>query len=282
MPKKINSPIRYPGGKSKYFNLFEKYVASGDFNTFIEPFAGGASIGINTMLLHPKKQYIFNDKHEGVYAFWREVCDYAYVGDFLPLSIPLVAKVKEIQARFADNGKALYELCRIFESKDLLTQAAKFFILNRITFSGTADSGGYSESAFKGRFTESSIERLSDCVRLFSHRKVSVFNKNAVDLLASYNNEDTLVYLDPPYYTAKKLYGFRGKLHDDFNHEELKLFLRNRAKFKWFMSYDNCQWVTEAYKGFNKELINLRYGMDNAGGNSCKIGNEVIISNFVV
>jgi site-specific DNA-adenine methylase len=38
--------------------------------------------------------------------------------------------------------------------------AVRFFIMNRITFSGIMDSGGYSQQAFEKRFTESSIERL--------------------------------------------------------------------------------------------------------------------------
>ena len=39
-------------------------------------------------------------------------------------------------------------------------RAVRFFILNRITFSGTVDSGGYSKQAFEHMFTFSSIERV--------------------------------------------------------------------------------------------------------------------------
>lgn len=278
----IRTPLRYPGGKAKYYKLFEPYIKSQKFSTFIEPFVGGGSVSINTALEYDQVKYILNDLNFGVYSFWKVLSDYDYSDDFILDNIPLVKYIKELKERFKDNGKALYELARHFESKDLLVSAGKFFILNRVTFSGTAESGGYSENSFKNRFTESSIQRLADCVRLCVHRDFEVYNMNAVELLSKYNNEDVLVYLDPPYYTAKKLYGYRGDLHQQFDHEELKRFLRNRAKFKWFMSYDDCEYVRKAYTGYNLKEVSLQYGMDNSGKNNCKIGKEVIISNFVV
>ena len=47
-----------------------------------------------------------------------------------------------------------------------LERAIDFFVLNRISFSGVVDSGGYSEGSFKNRFTQSSIERLKTASQL--------------------------------------------------------------------------------------------------------------------
>ena len=62
-----------------------------------------------------------------------------------------------------------------------LERAVRFFVLNRITFSGTIESGGYSNASFKGRFTDSSIERLAALDGCFSNTCVT--NCDYSDLL---------------------------------------------------------------------------------------------------
>lgn len=52
-------------------------------------------------------------------------------------------------------------------------RAVDFFILNRISFSGTVDSGGYSQKAFESRFTQSSIERLKDIAKIIQNIEFS-------------------------------------------------------------------------------------------------------------
>jgi DNA adenine methylase len=53
---------------------------------------------------------------------------------------------------------------------------AAFFIYNRITFSGTTLSGGYSEGAFMGRFTKSSIQRLNEVAKVISGSTITNYD----------------------------------------------------------------------------------------------------------
>jgi DNA adenine methylase len=74
----------------------------------------------------------------------------------------LVGKICEWKYKYAE-GKKLYKFLKAGMSDfNSLEIAASFFIYNRITFSGTSLSGRYSESAFNGRFTETSILRLKN------------------------------------------------------------------------------------------------------------------------
>lgn len=69
----------------------------------------------------------------------------------------LISQIYSWRDKF-DDGKQLHRfLNENLMSFNDLKRAAAFFIYNRITFSGTSSSGGFSQAAFEERFTESSI-----------------------------------------------------------------------------------------------------------------------------
>ena len=99
-------------------------------------------------------------------------------------------------------GKNLYKyLLNNIDSFDELKKAAAFFIFNRITFSGTTESGGYSETAFQKRFTLSSIQRLKASITLLKDIKITNFD---YDDVVKHPGQDVFIFLDPPYFSAKK------------------------------------------------------------------------------
>ncbi len=56
--------------------------------------------------------------------------------------------------------------------------------MNRITFSGTVDSGGYSQQAFEKRFTKSSIDRIGLIAPIMS------------DVIVSHGDYEELLFMD--------------------------------------------------------------------------------------
>lgn len=128
--------------------------------------------------------------------------------------------MSEIKARTTDGRTLFYELMEQYGHGTPIERAVRFFVLNRITFSGTVDSGGYSEQAFHGRFTWSAIYAL---------RQVAPFLKGVQITWGDYEpvvrEEGTgvFIFLDPPYYSVaqSRLYGRRGELHLQFDHERL-------------------------------------------------------------
>ncbi|STP11385.1 Uncharacterised protein [Helicobacter cinaedi] len=73
----------------------------------------------------------------------------------------LIEKIEAIKESCKD-GRVLHTEILSPRKQDLspLQRAVDFFILNRISFSGLLDCGGYSQKAYESRFTQSSIERL--------------------------------------------------------------------------------------------------------------------------
>jgi len=68
-----------------------------------------------------------------------------------------------------------------------------------------------------------------------------------------------LLYLDPPYLIKNELYGNRGSMHKNFDHEELTKILKKRGK--WVLSYNNSDEIREMYDGFQFEYPEWTYGM---------------------
>ena len=161
-----------------------------------------------------------------------------------------------------------------------LNKAVAFFVLNRITFSGTSLSGGFSKSAFETRFTDSSIERLKSMGQVLQGKDLTITNEDFSSVLTG-GNSSVFTFLDPPYYSAtgSALYGKNGELHKGFDHERLAETLRD-CNHRWLMTYDDSEYIRELYKDFNIKEFELMYGMRNVSKNADMKGREIFIFNY--
>lgn len=266
----IKSPLRYPGGKSKAINKIAEYLPE-KFSELREPFVGGGSVFIYVRQVYPKIKYWINDLNYDLYCFWK----YAQLD-----TNSLVSKVAAIKEN-TTNGRKLFDSYReVNNNASEFERAVRFFILNRITFSGTVDSGGYSEQAYKSRFTTSSISRVKLLGSLLAG--VQITNLDYKDVI-SQNGEDVFVFLDPPYLTATKsrLYGKNGDLHTGFDHTEFSETMA-KIKHKWLITYDDSVEIRNNFAFANVNIYEweLQYGMNNYKQDNAAIGKELFISNY--
>jgi DNA adenine methylase len=265
----IKSPLRYPGGKSKAIKFIAPLIP--DFDEFREPFVGGGSVFVYLKQKFPNKKFWINDIYENLYHFWKE------------LQQNPEKLIQQIQY-WKDNsevGKDLHKhLIENIDNFDNLNKAATFFVFNRITFSGTTESGGFSNAAFNKRFTQSSIERVKQLSLILNNTEITNLDYQEV-LEADGNN--VFIFLDPPYYSATKsaLYGKNGKLHKMFDHERFAKTLKN-IKHKWLITYDDSEYIRELFSFANIKEWNLTYGMRNVGQNGNQKGKELFISNYTI
>jgi DNA adenine methylase len=263
----IKSPLRYPGGKSRAVETIAQLIP--DFDEFREPFLGGGSVFVYIKQRYPNKKYWVNDLYSELYKFWTMAQKDVDA---------LIAKIYEWRTQYP-IGKELFQ----FLNKNLtnfndLESAAAFFIFNRVTFSGTTLSGGYSESAFNGRFTESSIKRLNALAKIINAS--SITNYDYEELLKK-EGENVFIFLDPPYYSATKsaLYGKNGNLHKSFDHTRFAENMKS-CKHKWLITYDDSDYIRNLFSFANIMPCNLTYGMRNITENSDQTGKELFISNY--
>jgi len=263
----IKSPLRYPGGKSRAVETIAKLLP--DFDEFREPFLGGGSVFVYVKQRYPNKKFWINDLYSELYKFWEMTQKDVDA---------LIAKVYEWKTKYA-IGKELYQfLNENLEKFNDLERAAAFFVYNRITFSGTTLSGGYSEGAFTGRFTESSIKRLNALGKVINGSLIT--NSDYEELLKK-EGDNVFIFLDPPYYSATKsaLYGKNGHLHKSFNHKRFAENMKN-CRHKWLITYDDSEYIRNLFSFANIVPWDLTYGMRNITENSDQKGKELFISNY--
>lgn len=263
----IKSPLRYPRGKSRSVERIASLIPQ--FDEFREPFVGGGSVFIHLKQKFPNKKYWINDIYPALFKFW----------EMSQNNVKNVIEQVLIWRVEYPVGKDLHK----FLSDNMLNfndleKAAAFFIFNRITFSGTTEAGGFSEQAFKARFTDSSIERLKPIEKLLKNVKVT--NDDYQKVIEA-EGENVFIFLDPPYFSATKsaLYGKNGHLHKSFDHERFAESLQN-CPHKWLITYDDSPFIHALFPFAHITPWQLTYGMRNVNKDSDQKGEELFISNY--
>ena len=153
----MKTPLRYPGGKSRAVKHILPFIPEG-VERVCSPFFGGGSV---ELALASRGVQVFGYvKMKQLVWFWQGVC-----GD----NNRLADEVEKLQEQYVIRSKKTVKGCskKSFHQyrKDLMTEsfmfsyerAAKYYAINRASFSGATFSGGWSERASYARFTDSSI-----------------------------------------------------------------------------------------------------------------------------
>ena len=165
---------------------------------------GGGSVYFYSRSINLAKKWI-NDQFKELIAFWKTVQN--------PKSCnQLRIELEQLRSEFAsaEDIKRYFLKVRTQIPSDSFRTAFLFFFFNRVTFSGTTRAGGFSSAASISRFTASSIERLANLPDALN--KVQITNSDFETVVKAPGN-DVFIFLDPPYYTAQRLYGKGGSLH---------------------------------------------------------------------
>lgn len=265
----IKSPLRYPGGKSRSVKKIIEYLPD-SFSEFREPFVGGGSVFIYLKQQYPYLKIWINDLNPEVFLFWKIA------------QSDLTKMVKEIfnlKKNYLDGKKLFNELNEVsIDELSDIERAIRFFVLNRITFSGTVESGGFSQQAFHQRFTESSIERLEKLEHILTDIKITNFDYS---YLLKPDDKNIFLFLDPPYFTAtkSKLYGKNGDLHTAFDHKRFSKLMKECSS-DWLITYDDCIEIRKNFQFFHIFDLEVQYGMNNYKKDSAAKGKELFISNY--
>jgi DNA adenine methylase len=266
----IKSPLRYPGGKSRAIQQIKDLLPV-QFDEYREPFVGGGSFFIYLRQKRPNLKVWINDLNPELYYFWK----YAQID-----SQQLARELTIIKKQRSDGQKLFDELLNIdVSSLTEFERAIRFFVLNRITFSGVVESGGYSQLAFETRFTDSSIERVSKLGPLLVGIKITHLDYRQ---LLRDGDSSTFTFLDPPYFKATKsrLYGKNGVLHTSFNHEEFAQEMK-ACQHSWLITYDDSPEIRRNFVYANIYEWQLQYGMNNYKQGKAEKGSELFITNYI-
>ena len=276
MPSTL-TPLRYPGGKTKYTEMFSEIILVNRLQmcTFVEVFAGGAGAAIKLLLSKQVKSIFINDLDVNIYAFRRTLKEQ-------PKELIDLIRKTPITTEEWDRQKRIYS---IKDTTNMLSLGFSTFFLNRCNHSGILQAnpiGGKNQTGnhkIDARYHKGNlIKKIED---IANHKdSIEVFNLDALDLLKhlknKYRNRELLIYLDPPYVQkGPLLYLNHYQLED---HRKLRNDTLN-SPFSWILSYDSHDSVIDLYKGNKCKIYrnNLRHTIS---GN--KTAEELIISHLKV
>lgn len=270
MPK-TESPLRYPGGKTKLYSIIRPIVlknTSGNNRIYAEPFAGGAGLALQLLYNQDVDALILNDIDYHVYCFWN-AC--------LNSSEKFCQIIDEctIDLGTWDSQRRIY--LHPFDYTALEVAFSTFF-LNRCNVSGIISGGPIGGRNQKGaygldaRFNKSSlikkIQRINNV-----REKITFFNLDAKDFIQkippNYNPNEIILNIDPPYVKKGPLLYENSYSEDD--HAALAHII-DSLEYKWLVTYDECDTVYRLYSQFRKEIISINYSI---GHERC--GRELII-----
>ena len=199
---KVLSPLRYPGGKAKIADFIKQVVKDNDLldGVYVEPYAGGAAVALSLLMDEYVSRIIINDKDRSIYAFWHSVL---YDTDRLcqlieetPVNMETWRGQRELQS--PENK----------ETVNLLTLGFSTFFMNRTNRSGIIKAGVIGGFDQTGNYKIDARYRKEDLIarirRIASYAdRIELHHEDAADLvnhIAQTEQENTILYLDPPYY----------------------------------------------------------------------------------
>ena len=253
---KYVSPLRYPGGKLKVVDYIKHVLEVNDLcgGTYIEPYAGGASVALSLLFGEYAGRIKINDIDRAIYAFWHSVLNETDALCRLIVDTPVNMNTWQVQREVQKNKNEV----------DLLTLGFSTFFLNRTNRSGILSGGVIGGKEQVGNFKidarynkKGLIERIEQIAGYAD--LIELTSMDAVALIKRYKRTPaakTFCFLDPPYYVkGPDLY---LNYYNDDDHRAVADAIK-KYKGKWMISYDAVSFINELYKDFRKKEYYLNY-----------------------
>lgn len=255
-----HSPLRYPGGKARLVPFIKKLYEENNIvgGNYYEPYCGGASVALDLLYSEFAWNVHINDLDLAIYAFW-----YSAIHDTenicrLVFDVPVTIDEWHRQKRVLMN-KNEYPLIDV---------ALATFFLNRTNRSGIITAGvigGQNQDGkwkIDARFNKKDLLQRLYKIGLYSSR-ISISNLDACDFInctAKKAPDDSLFYLDPPYYVKGAQLYQNHYSHED--HVKIAELIKALPK-KWIVSYDRVPEILDIYAEQSNHQYRISYSAAN-------------------
>lgn len=251
----IDSPLRYPGGKTQLSDFVVDLLRANDIyrGIYAEPFAGGAGVAWRLLLNGDVTEVWLNDVDPAIFAFWDAV-----VNNPDPLC-ERILKTNVTMEEWYSQRSVLFGM-----SADPMSLAFSVLFLNRTNRSGIIKGGVIGGKSQSGKYKLDCRFNKSDLIekiqRIHVYREVIKLScLDARECLLRWGNElprRSLLNIDPPYFNrGRDLYLSFYKPSD---HALLAETVRSLPNF-WMLTYDDAPEIAKLYSGLPQYRKSLTY-----------------------
>lgn len=248
------SPFRYPGGKTWLVPHVRQWLIgiAPRPAEFVEPFAGGAIVGLTAAAEKLAGHITLVELDELVAAVWKTIVD----GDAEWLADRIAAfdlTAESVRAALSQTDVPLRE------------KAFQTILRNRVNRGGILAPGagrlkeGENGKGISSRWYPQTLKRRILNIAGMRDR-ISFVEGDGLEVLRLYaHRRDVAFFIDPPYTAAGKKAGTRLYTHYELDHEELFRIVSTIAG-DFLMTYENAEGVRHLAQrfGFDVESVAMK------------------------
>lgn len=255
------SPLRYPGGKGKLTPYVKALLQMNGLEGghYVEPFAGGAAVALDLLFSELVKHIHINDLDWTVFAFWKSALD--YTDDLIELIVKTPITIESwLAARDIRRNASQHDIVAVGFSTFLLNRTNRSGILNGGVIGGIAQDGPWKIGC---RFNKQDLIARIRRIGIYKNR-ISLSNIDAKNMILDYLptiSQNSLIYLDPPYYDKGAFLYQNHFKHAD--HVSLSQAIAQITRHRWVVSYDNSESIRLIYDQFEQEQFSIGYSARN-------------------
>lgn len=257
--KKLKTPLRYPGGKSRAVIKMDQHLPDlRDYTEFREPFLGGGSVALHITKKYPHLKINVNDLYEPLVNFWIQLQQFGteltkQLTDY-KLTHPNPDSAKEL---FLESKNRINDL-----KFDSLERACAFYIVNKCSFSGLTESSSFSKQASESNFSLRGIDKLPEFSSIISSWYINGYSYEY--LMSNEIHDGIFMYMDPPYDIKDNLYGKKGSMHKGFDHDQFAKDC-DQSDIDMMVSYNSSQLIKNRFKNWKAVEYQHTYTMRSVG-----------------
>jgi len=251
------SPFRYPGGKTWLVPEVRQWLLAAKKKPaiFVEPFAGGAIVGLSVASENLAEQVFLSELDDDVAAVWDVVFHGKKndVDNLLKNILNFDVTLENVQSILSKHPKSI---------KD---KAFRTIIKNRTQRGGIMAVGaglikvGEAGRGLKSRWYPDTLVKRIEVLRNLQ-TPVDFEQQDAFEIINRFSdNPDACFFIDPPYTAGGKKAGSRLYAHNEVDHEKL-FSVMAKVRGSVMMTYDDSDEVrTMAERhGFRIETVPMK------------------------
>ncbi|MCC6895107.1 MAG: DNA adenine methylase [Anaerolineae bacterium] len=249
------SPFRYPGGKTWFIPTLRKWLSTLSITPtiFIEPFAGGAIVGLTTAFENLSHKVLLVELDNLVASVWE--------------TLIVSEKANWLADQIVSFDFTAENVNQVLETPAKTTEELAFqtIIKNRVNHGGILANGagklklGENNKGLGSRwYPETLQKRIRDIVSVRS--RLNFVHGDGISIIQNYvNDPNAAFFIDPPYTIDGKKAGSRLYNHSDIDHEEL-FRISSSVLGNLLMTYDDTPTIRRlaTYYGLEVRSISMK------------------------